>query len=58
MTGGLQQDQIVYRVRATDLVRPLLFRRLLSPHPALPTPGSSSVLRFQVLHTFRGLRSR
>jgi len=49
-------------VASANRVRPLLFHRLLSHHPALPTPEGSSVLRFQVLpdvsirRTFRGLR--
>jgi hypothetical protein len=34
-------------------MRSLLFRRLLSPHPVPPTPGSSSALPFQVLHAFQ-----
>jgi len=49
---------------SADPPRPLLFHRLLSLHPALPTPEGSSVLRFQALpdvsirHTFRGLHSK
>jgi len=41
-----------------DRMRPLLFQRLLSPHPALPTPEGSSRLLFQVLRRFPGLRFR
>jgi hypothetical protein len=41
-----------------DRMRPLLFRRLLSPHPVPSTPGSSSALPIQGLHAFRGLRYR
>ena len=33
---------------ASDRMRPLLFYRLLSQHPALPTPESSSRLHFRV----------
>jgi hypothetical protein len=42
----------------TNRVRPLLFHRLLSSHPALPTPEGSSRLHLQVLHRFLGLRYR
>jgi hypothetical protein len=40
---GLHFLSLYQRLRwmATDRVRPLLFRRLLSPHPAPPTPESS-----------------
>ena len=41
-----------------DRMRPLLFQRLLSPHPTLPTPEGSSRLLLQVLHRFPGLRFR
>jgi hypothetical protein len=37
-------------------MRPLLFRRLLSQHPVLPTPEGPSRLHFQVLRRFHGLR--
>ena len=40
----------------TDRMRSLLFHRLLSQHPALHTPESSSRLHFQVLRRFLGLR--
>ena len=33
---------------ATDQMRPLLFHRLLSQHPVLPTPEGSSRLHFRV----------
>ena len=41
---------------ATDRMRSLLFHRLLSQHPIPHTPEGSSVLLFQVLRTFLGLR--
>jgi len=40
---------------ATDQMRSLLFHRLLSQHPVLPTPGGPSRLHFQVLRRFHGL---
>ena len=40
---------------ATDRMRSPLFHRPLSQHSAPPTPESSSRLRFQNLHLFRGL---
>jgi hypothetical protein len=33
---------------ANDRMRPLLFHRPLSQHPALPTPESSSRLQFRI----------
>ena len=41
---------------ATDQMRSLLFHRLLSQHPVLPTPEGSSRLHSQVLRRFHGLR--
>jgi hypothetical protein len=41
---------------ATDRIGSLLFHRLLSQHPVLPTPEGSSRLLFQVLRRFLGLR--
>jgi hypothetical protein len=41
---------------ATDRMRSLLFRRLLSQHPVLLTPEGSSRLHFQALRRFHRLR--
>ena len=52
---GLRFLSLYQRLRwlwAIDRMRPLLFRRLLSQHPAPPTPESSSRLHLQVLHRF------
>jgi hypothetical protein len=50
--------QRLQQVRPADRMKPLLFQRLLSPHPALPTPEGSSRLLLQVLRRFPGLRFR
>jgi hypothetical protein len=52
-SSGILQDftfRLIPSLRwfcASDQMRPLLFHRLLSQHPALPTPESSSRLLFR-----------